>query len=393
MWIDRLLNASIVKACETRPVVLLTGARQTGKSSLLQRMFPHAEYVTLDRVVMAEEAEANPSQFLDRFDGPVILDEVQYAPNLFRELKIRVDMQRGDYGRWILTGSQRLQLMREVSESLAGRIHIAQLESLSAKELRNSRQFSDKQIEASLWNGGYPEIWANSSLTPAIYYEDYIQSYLERDLKALIKVGNLRDFRRFIMICATRSGKLLNYTDMAKDLAVSATTVKSWLAALEASGIIYLLPPYFANIGKRLVKVPKLYFADNGLLGHLLNIADAPSYARSPMKGNMWENFIFTEILKTTGAVPGRSLFFYRDQNGVEMDFLVERGGCLYLVEAKSAERPDSRKLNFSKIEKLFPEMNVRNILLCTTSESSPVHLRDFRLMNPLLHDLDQLFS
>lgn len=393
MWIDRTVKKQVEEACASRPAVLVAGARQTGKSSLLQRMLPDAEYVTLDRVAMAAEAEENPSRFLDRFAGQVILDEVQYAPSLFRELKIRIDANRNDYGRWILTGSQRLELMKEVSESLAGRIGILQLETLSALELRESGAFSGNAMEAGLWRGGYPELWANQRLAAEPYFDSYVQTYLERDLKALIQVSNLRDFQRFIQVCATRAGQLLNCADMAKDVGVTAKTIKSWIGALETSGIIYLLPPFFTNIGKRLVKAPKLYFADNGLLCYLLNVKDGQACARSPSLGHIWENLVFSEIIKTLPVKPGRNLFFYRDQNGVEMDFVIETGGGLHLVEAKAAERVDDRKLNFAKVAPLFKDAEVSCSLLCSSAEKTPVHIKSYSMANPLRHNLVEVIG
>lgn len=388
MWINRLLKKKIDTACSSRPVVLVTGARQTGKSSLLRRMFPAANYVTLDRIVIAAEAEENPSQFLGRLQGQTIIDEVQYAPALFRELKIHIDDNRNDYGRWILTGSQRIQLMQEISESLAGRVGIFQLETLSAKELRNSSNISAGSVADCLWSGGYPELWANQQIDAELFYGDYIQTYLERDLKSLIQVSNLRDFQRFFQICATRTGQLLNYTDMAKDVGVSAGTIKNWLGALETSGVLYLLPPFFANIGKRLIKAPKLFFADTGLLCYLLNVSTRQACLRSPFLGHIWENFVFSEILKTLPVRVGRNLFFYRDQNGVEMDFVFEMGGKLHLVEAKSAERVDERKLNFSKIAPLFKDRETVCTLMCSSVEDSPVALKNYTIINPLRHDL-----
>jgi hypothetical protein len=393
MWINRLLRKQIVTACSSRPAILVTGARQTGKSSLLQRMLPEANYVSLDRVVVAAEAEENPSRFLDRLQGPTIIDEVQYAPLLFRELKIRIDENRHDYGRWILTGSQRIQLMKEVSESLAGRIGIFQLETLSALELRNSSAFSSSAIEDSLWAGGYPELWANDKIDSDLFYADYVQTYLERDLKSLIQVSNLRDFQRFIQICATRTGQLLNYTDISKDVGVSAGTIKSWIGALETSGIIYLLPPFFANIGKRLVKAPKMFFADTGLLCHLLNLQNRSACLNSPLLGHIWENFVFSEIIKTLPAKVGRNLFFYRDQNGVEMDFMLEMGGKLHLIEAKSAERVNPRKLNFTKIAPLLKKHETRNTLMCLSTEETPIELRDYCIINPLRHNLADVMN
>ena len=301
MWFERHLKNKLWQALKSRPVVLLTGARQTGKSSLLQHELPDTEYVTLDYIVKAEEAESNPSFFLNQFKNQVILDEIQYAPSLFREIKKHVDRQRNLYGKWVLTGSQKFPLMKGVSESLAGRIRILHLETLSAKELRESNYFDQSQMNDFLWIGGYPEVWANKLLSPQDFFQDYIQTYLERDLKDIIQVKNLRDFQRFIRVCATRSGQLVNYSDLANNIGVSGNTIKIWLGALETAGIIYLLPPYYANIGKRLIKAPKLYFADHGLMAFLLNISSLQNWNEHPYKGQLWENFVFSEFVKNLG--------------------------------------------------------------------------------------------
>lgn len=386
------MGEKLSNACGVRPAVLVTGARQTGKSSLLRRQFPEADYVTLDRIAMAEEAEENPESFLSRFPGPVIIDEIQYAPSLFRELKIRIDDNREEFGQWILTGSQRFELMKGVGESLVGRLSILQLETLSAEELRGTGCFDADEIHSALWKGGYPELWAVEGLESHDFFSDYIQTYLERDLNALIQVADLRSFRRFIQACAVRAGQLLNYTDMAKHVGVSSVTIKKWVSILEASGIIYLLPPFFANIGKRLVKAPKLYFADNGLLCHMLNVSNRSAYEATPMGGQIWENFVFTEIVKTLSLKPGRNLFFYRDQNGVEMDFVMEMDRRLVLVEAKAAERVDRRKLNFSKIAPLFLSGEVQCVLMNASAESSAVQFREYSMLNPLKHNPAEFF-
>lgn len=387
MWIERKLTDKIRKVNDSRPALLVSGARQTGKSSLLQRMFTDADYITLDRVLIAESAETNPESFLRQFSSTVILDEIQYAPSLFRELKIVIDEARNQYGKWILTGSQRLTLMQNISESLAGRIGILHLYTLSAEELRN-HGFSNKQIEASIWSGGYPELWANPEIDREMFYADYIQTYLERDLKALINVNDLRTFQRFITICAGRVGQILNYTGMANDLGVSAVTVKSWFNALEASGIVALLPPYYANIGKRLIKSPMLYFCDTGLLAYLLNINNRETFEECIYKGALWENFTFCELIKTCEAVPGRNLFFYRDQNGVEIDFVAEKGNTLHLIEAKATERVNEQKLNFNKVVNLFSHKKIECTLSCRAKEKNPVKLSNFTMRNPLLHPL-----
>lgn len=386
MWINRQLKTDLKKALKSRPVVLLTGARQTGKSSLLRHELPDTTYISFDYIVHAEEAAANPSSFLNQFSSHVILDEIQYAPSLFRELKIRVDEQRKEYGKWILTGSQKFPLMQNISESLAGRIAILNLETLSAKELRDCGFFSQDQIINTLWQGGFPELWANEELTPERFFLDYIQTYLERDLKSIINVKNLSDFQRFIRLCATRVGQLLNHNDLANAIGVSSVTIKTWMSALQTAGLISLLPPYYANIGKRLVKAPKLYFSDQGLLCSLLNITSLQDFLAHPNRGELWENFVYMEYVKSGQLLPGRHIFFYRDKNGVEIDFMIETRGEQWLVEAKAMERVDSRKLNFHKVAKHFPKS--RSMLACMLNEKRTIQLKDYNMVNPLLTDV-----
>lgn len=381
MWINRLLEIRLRQSARTRPVVLVTGARQTGKSSLLQHAFPELTYITLDSVRQSEMAHENPEYFLQSFADPVILDEVQYAPDLFRHLKIRVDQNRDDYGRWLLTGSQKFELMTTVSESLAGRISILHLETLSAEELRHAAVANFPDL---IWKGGYPEIWANPDLNVEDFFESYIQTYLERDLKAIINVSSLQDFQRFLRIAATRVGQLINYRDFANDVGVSDVTIKKWLSAMEQGGIIYLLPPYFANIGKRLVKSPKLYFSDHGLVCFLLNINSMASWQQHVLKGNLWENFVFSELVKAHHLKPGAQLFFYRDQNAVEMDFVIERAGKLYLIEAKSTETTKKRKLNFKKIVPLFKDKKVVCLLAANIPETGKFNMGEYVLYNPI---------
>ncbi len=379
MWIKRNNYKRIIDAAKTRPVIFLTGIRQAGKSSLLQRIFPEAEYVTLDKVLLAEEAEQNPTSFLNRFKGQVIIDEVQYAPSLFRQLKVKVDENRQLKGKWILTGSQQFHLMEKVSESLAGRVRIIHLGTLSADELINAG-FSEQKKDM-LWKGGFPEIWAES-LNSDDFYEDYIQTYLERDLRQIIQVSNLADFRRFLTLVAHRTGQIVKYSGISKDLGISVNTVKSWIAALEISGILVTVPPFYKNLGKRLIKSPKLYFADNGLVAHLLNINALDILEKSHYKGNIFENFVTTEFLKN-GVIPGKNLFYFRDQNGVEMDFILETGSSHTLIEAKYAENPEARKLNFKKVAPLFKE-NTNCILACSVEEKGLFHLKNYKVYNPL---------
>ena len=379
MWIKRQHTSKITEATAKRPVLLLTGVRQSGKSSLLQRLFPDAEYVTLDKVLIAEEAESNPSKFLERFNKQVIIDEIQYSPSLFRDLKIKVDENRNAKGKWILTGSQQFTLMQKVSESLAGRVRILRLHTLSSNELIQSGLLKEKTD--LLWKGGFPELWAEN-IEPSDFFDDYIQTYLERDLRHIINVSNLRDFRRFMSFLAIRTGQLLNYSEISNEVGVAVNTIKAWVNALEISGIIILLPPYYNNLGKRLIKSPKLYFCDNGLAAALLNISSYKAFLNSPHAGSLWENFVLTEYIKE-GFQAGKDLFYFRDQNAVEMDFILEKNGQVYLVEAKNSERPNPRKLNFSKIAPLFKQ-KVNTILACNVKETGLIYLKDYTAYNPL---------
>jgi predicted AAA+ superfamily ATPase len=379
MWIERNYSVKIKEAVQSRPVVLLTGIRQAGKSSLLQKLLSDAEYITLDRMLIAEEAEENPSVFLSRFKKQVIIDEIQYAPSLFRDLKIKVDENRNIKGKWILTGSQQFILMQHASESLAGRIRILNLGTLSATELNRTSLLRNRMD--LLWKGGFPELWAEN-LNPKEFYEDYIQTYLERDLRQILNVTNLRDFRRFLSSLAIRTGQLMNYSEIAKEAGLAVNTIKAWVSALETSGIIILLPPYYHNLGKRLIKAPKLYFCDNGLITSLLNIASLEALEHSIYMGNIWENFVFSEYLKE-GFIAGKDIFYFRDSNGIEIDFVVEKEGETYLIEAKYTERPKPDKLHLIKIARLF-NRPVNPLVACNIDESGVVALKAYSAYNPL---------
>ncbi len=386
MWIDRQLKQKIIQTAASRPAVLLTGARQTGKTSLLQHLFPDVEFVSFDYLRHVDSVKDSPEYFLSQFTNKVILDEVQYVPELFRELKILIDKDRQNYGKWIMTGSQQFGLMQHISESLAGRISVCHLETLSANELRGKID----EVTDFLWKGGYPELWANPAIGVDDFFESYIRTYIERDLKTIIDVKNLSDFRRFIRITATRCGQLLNFKSLSTDVGVSDVTIRKWVHALEISGLIYLLNPYYANVGKRLIKSPKLYFADHGLLCYLLGIENSNDWHFHPQKGSLWENFVLMELVKNYSLIPGNDLFFYRDQNGVEIDFVIEKKRELILIEAKSGERIDSRKLNFEKVVPLFnKKYEIKKILAQNINETRVIRNKGCSIYNPLLKTID----
>jgi hypothetical protein len=338
MWIPRDIEARLLRASRTRPVLVLTGARQTGKTSTLRRLFPKHAFVSLDLPTEAEQAEKEPAAFLRRHPAPAIIDEIQYAPALFRHLKAAVDAQRSRNGQYLLTGSQKFTLMRGVAESLAGRAEIVELETLSLAEIR--RASLDAAPEAAIVRGGYPELHANPEIDAVAFYNSYIATYLERDVRSLANVGSLRDFERFLRACALRSANLLNKADLARDVGISPSTANQWLSMLEASGQVVLLEPWFSNRTKSIVKSPKLYLADTGLLCALLNVRSVSALLQSPSAGAIWETFAFAQ-LRHRERMAGRagSLFFWRDRTR-ELDFVVDAGGRLELYEAKWTELP-----------------------------------------------------
>lgn len=340
MWIPRDLEARLKHSAKTRPVIVLTGARQTGKTSTFLHLFPDHEFVSLDLPTEAEQAEKEPERFLQRHPPPVIVDEVQYAPGLFRHLKVAVDAHRSRNGQFLLTGSQKFTLMRSVSESLAGRADIMELETLSYFEIRAA--LPQTKVLTAVVRGGFPELYANTDIDAAAFYNSYLATYLERDVRALANVGSLRDFERFLRACALRSANLLNRSDLARDVGIAPSTANQWLSILEASGQVALLEPWFSNRTKSLVKTPKLYLADTGLLCALLNIKSEEALLQSPAAGAVWETFVFAQLRdRERRAGRSGSLFFWRDRTR-EVDFVADAGGKLELFEAKWTEIPDA---------------------------------------------------
>jgi predicted AAA+ superfamily ATPase len=339
MWISRAIEPRLIRSASTRPVIVLTGARQTGKTSTLLRLFPSHSFVSLDLPSEAEQAEKDPRAFLERHPAPVIIDEVQYAPGLFRHLKAQVDANRDRCGQFLLTGSQKFTLMKNVAESLAGRADIVELETLSLAEILAA--MPETALDAAIVRGGFPELYANPEIDSVSFYNSYLATYLERDVRALANVGSLRDFERFLRVCALRSGNLLNKADLARDVGISPSTANQWLSTLEASGQIVLLEPWFSNRTKSIVKSPKLYLADTGLLCALLNIRSDYDLRQSPAAGAVWETFVFAQLRhRERNAGRAASLFFWRDRTR-EVDFVVDAGGRAELFEAKWTELPD----------------------------------------------------
>lgn len=327
-YISRRIEPCLARAMETFPAVVLTGPRRAGKTCMLRNTRREASYVQLEDPDTLLAAKTDPRGFLDSLTLPVIIDEIQQVPELFRYIRSRIDAAPEKKGQWILTGSQDIQLMRGVGESMAGRAGILRLAPFSVLETPAVRPFA----------GGYPEALASGKNAP-LWHSSYVQTYLERDVRSILAVRNLATFHRFLRVLATRHGQMLNKTDIAAPLGVSVPTVSEWLDVLETSGIILRVPPYYRNAGKRLVKTPKVYFADSGLLCHLLGIRSERDLAVSPFAGAVFEGFVVAEAFKAQWA-EGREgeVYYFRDAQGLEVDIvLAPREGQVVLAECKAS--------------------------------------------------------
>jgi uncharacterized protein len=330
MFIPRLIAPVLQRAARAFPALVLTGPRRAGKTTVLTRTFPSATVVPLDAPDVLAAVRADPRQFLDTLRGVTILDEIQNAPELFGYLKERIDREPTRRGRWLLTGSQEAPLMQRVSESLAGRAAVVGLWPLSGAE----------SPKVTLLHGGFPEV-IRRPRDRSLWFESYLQTYLERDVRAVLNVRDLSTFRRFLSLLASRTGQLLNKADLAAPLGVSIPTIGEWISVLEITGQLLVVPPYFENFGKRLVKSPKLYFADSGLSAHLLGIRSADELERSPFRGALFEGQIATELVKAQlNRGLRRELYHFRSHQGLEVDFICRHGDRTLLIEAKSTQTP-----------------------------------------------------
>lgn len=327
-YVRRELEKSLTRAVRNFPALVLTGPRRAGKTYLLRRLFPGASYFLLEDPDLVARLRADPQGFLDAVNTPAILDEVQNVPEVFALVRSRIDRQPRRIGQWLLTGSQEAPLMQGVTESMAGRAAVLQLLPLSTRETP----------KVSVLRGGYPEALARPG-GARLWFSSYLQTYLERDVRAVTAVKDLATFRRFLALLASRHGQVLNKTDLAAPLGVSVPTIAQWLSVLETTAQILIVPPYFENLGKRLIKSPKVYLADSGLACHLLGIDTAAELAKSPFIGALFEGFIASEIVKAQANAGGRrELYYFRDQQGLEVDFLMpRRGGSMVLVECKAS--------------------------------------------------------
>ncbi len=350
--IVRDLVPQLFKAATQAPCVTLTGPRQSGKTTLCRASFPGHRYVTLEAPDQRQFAVEDPRAFLAQFPDGAILDEVQRAPDILSYLQGAIDDDPRP-GRWILSGSQNLALLASVSQSLAGRTEAHHLLPLTHGEVASFDR-PPMSLGEALFTGGYPRIF-DWDLEPADWLRSYVATYLERDVRAVGNVGDLALFQRFVELCAGRTGQLLNYSTLAGDCGISQPTAKAWLSVLEASFIVFRLPAFHANLRKRLVKMPKLYFYDTGLACWLLGIREFSQLFSHPLRGSIFETWVVSETLKhrTNRGLMG-GLAFYRDRNGAEVDLVLDRTTSVALVEAKSAATPSSRYFDAPRLVRRY---------------------------------------
>lgn len=332
--IHRELSQKIKELAGKYPIVTLTGPRQSGKSTLLRHLFPDYTYVSLENLDMREFAASDPHGFLKTYPSHVIFDEVQKVPSLFSYLQTHVDTA-GEDGMFMLAGSQNFNLLESVNQSLAGRTAILRLLPFSRKELHEAGELP-AAIDEQIFTGFYPRIY-DKKISPADYYPSYIETYVERDVRQLLKIVDLNKFIRFVRLCAGRTGQILNMTSLATEAGVSAGTVNGWLSVLEASYICYRLEPNFNNFNKRIVKSPKLYFYDTGLVCNLLGLTSVGQVANFYMRGALFENLVINQFIKESlnlGQKP--DLTFWRDSQGNEVDLISQQGLDMTAYEIKS---------------------------------------------------------
>ncbi|MDE3182632.1 MAG: ATP-binding protein [Bacteroidota bacterium] len=331
-FINRVLHQELERLSALYPVLVVTGPRQSGKTTLCKKQFPGYHYVNLEDIGLREQIALAPKAFLQQYAAGLIIDEAQQYPELFSYIQVVSDAS--DIAKFILTGSSNFSLMEKITQSLAGRAALLTLLPLSLVELGNRIKIDTDTI---LLNGGYPAVWAKKIPVQDVS-RNYYNTYIERDVRQLLNVKDMTRFQIFIRLCAGRTGTELNASALSNEVGVSVPTVKEWLSTLEASYILFRLPPFYRNIGKRLVKSPKLYFYDTGLVCFLLGIENEKQLSVHPLRGAIFENLVVLEFIKmrfNAGKLP--NLFYYRDQSQHEVDMISEKGNSLYAYEVKSA--------------------------------------------------------
>ena len=392
MYIKRELEQVIQATSRTYPVVLLTGPRQVGKTTLLERLAEeNRTYVSLDDPMIRALAIREPALFLQRYTPPLIIDEIQYAPELLSYIKMYVDThkRKGDF--W-LTGSQMFHLMKGVSESLAGRVGIINMLGLSQSEilgcegapyqtdypslLQKLKERSPQGLKAvfgRIFKGSMPALYEQEQ-DVELYYASYVNTYLQRDIRDLTQVGDEMAYMRFMVCCAARTSQMVNYSELAKDVGISAPTAKQWLSILVSSGIVTLVEPYFNNALKRIIKAPNMYFLDTGLCAYLTRWSSAETLEVSAMSGAFFETYVISEIIKTYYNAGKRApIFYYRDSDQKEIDLIIEKDQILYPVEIKKSASPKADAVrHFKVLEKTGKGVGTGNVI-CLSADLLPM--------------------
>lgn len=395
MYINRALEDGIQDASGQFPVVLVTGPRQVGKTTLLEHLCEaERRYVTLDDLAIRSLANEDPVLFLQHFPPPVLIDEIQYAPNLLPEIKMQADAAKKPGAFW-LTGSQHFQMMKGITESLAGRVAVINLLGFSRRELERrecrlppflptNALVEVRQATAAkstlttvfkrIWTGSFPALHAGKVRDRDLFYSSYLQTYLQRDVYDLSQVGDPQTFVRFLKACAARTAQMLNLSELARDVDVSVNTAKAWLSILMTSLQIALLQPYHTNATKRLVKTPKLYFLDTGLCAYLTEWTSPQTLASGAMGGAIFETYVFTEIIKSWWhRMRTPKLYYYRDKDGKEIDFLFEQDQAFYPVEVKLGATPKREwHKHFSVLDRFGKHMDAGGVV-CLCKEPMPL--------------------
>jgi predicted AAA+ superfamily ATPase len=337
--VERNVTDKLLYLTTKFPVVTLTGARQCGKSTLLKSSFPDYRYVTLEDLDIRRQAIEDPRGFLNNFGAKTIIDEAQYAPDLFSYIQTKTDAEN-ETGMYILSGSQNFLLMQNITQSLAGRTALLKLAPFSISELKRA-SLLPVSLNDWLFTGGYPRIY-DRSIFPTDFYPNYIQTYIERDVRQLREINSATQFVRFLKLCAARTGQLLNVNSLANECGITTLTANAWLSVLETGNILFLLKPYYKNYNKRLIKSPKLYFYDTGLAASLLGLENSMQLSTHYLRGELFENMVIAEYMKkefAKGKEP--QIYFWRDSNQNEVDLLIETGNSLQAVEIKSSATLD----------------------------------------------------
>ena len=402
MYIKWVMEKTIKKMVNEFPVIVISGARQVGKSTMLKMIKEdNMNYVTLDDLDARNLALSDPKYFLEQYSHPLLIDEIQYAPNLLPYIKMIVDDEKFKSLKnntevkslfW-LTGSQQFKVMKDVSESLAGRVGVLNLYSLSNSEIKGYERLlftpkldelkknenivhcDSKEIFERIFNGGMPSI-ATGAIERSNYFSSYINTYIERDVKQLLNVGKTIEFYNFMQYIAVRTAQELNYSTIAKEIGVDSKTIKNWISILESSGIIYLLQPFSNNLSNRIIKAPKLYFMDTGLCSYLAKYPNPETLEIGALSGAIFETFVVSEIIKNItshGLDPKMNLYYYRDKDQKEVDLLYIEGDTIYPIEIKKGISPNNPDKNFAVLSKYSNDI-ATGIVICMTQKLQPIN-------------------